>query len=191
MPGTKPKLKIGKYKTVFRGKIFKIQQATATFASGKKKTFERILRPPFVMVLAFDEKQRLLLTREYHHILKKTVWNLPSGRGDKGKIIQQEAQRELREETGFKAKRMKLFYTVPKSQTSVWKKCAFLADDLVHSPLGGDEDEQIKVVSMSVEKAYALVLNGKIENELIAFVLLKLYREWKHVKKWLKAKSSF
>ncbi len=183
-----PNPKIGKYKTVFRGKMFQIQQAQAFFPSGKKKTFERILRPPFVAILAFDEKQRVLLTREYRHLFKKTVWRLPSGRADHGKSIRAEAQRELREEAGFKARKMKLFYTSPKSQTSVWKQCIFIATDLVSAPLPKDEDEQIKVVPMSVEKAYMLVLTGKIENELIAFVLLKLHREWKQLKKWLKEK---
>jgi|GEM_PF-2057190 len=56
---TKKRVKVGKYKTVFKGAIFKIKQAKAIFPSGKIKIFEQASRLPTVTVLAIDAKRNI------------------------------------------------------------------------------------------------------------------------------------
>ena len=105
----KKRVKVGKYKTVFNGVIFKIKQAKAIFPSGKVKTFEQAVRPVSVTIMAIDNKGQLLLTREYRQKYKRYLWRLPAGRVEKNESPLKAAQRELREETGFKARKIKLF----------------------------------------------------------------------------------
>ncbi|KKW15607.1 MAG: NTP pyrophosphohydrolases including oxidative damage repair enzyme [Parcubacteria group bacterium GW2011_GWA2_50_10b] len=173
----KNRVKVGNYKTVFKGTIYEIKQAKAVFPSGKIKTFEIASRPPSVSILAFDHKRRLLLTREYRVKYKKYLWRIPAGRVDKGEQPIKAAQRELQEETGYKARNLKLFHFTDMGQSLDWKRYTYLATGLAKSPLNGDEDEDITVVPTTLPKAYKMVKQGKIKNEGMAYLIFKLYHQ--------------
>lgn len=179
----KPRVKISPYKTVWRGEIFDVQQARALFPSGKTKMFERVIRPGSVMILAIDEKKRLWLTREYRHKSRGYVWRVPGGRIDKGETPCQAAARELREEAGVKAGKLKLFHTARGAQTLEWRRYTYIATGLNPAKLMGDEDEDITVVPTPITKVFKMALTGEIEHELLTCMFLKLYRERK---KWIK-----
>ncbi|MDP2666636.1 MAG: NUDIX hydrolase [Candidatus Diapherotrites archaeon] len=180
------RVKVGKYKSVFKGKFFRVEQASAVFPSGKKTIFERAVRPPSVVVFAFDKQKRVLITREYRQKTSEYDWRVPGGRVDKERNIHIAAQRELREETGYRAKKMKLFIEKDRLGILEWKLAAFLATDLEYDPLEKDEDEDISVHPKSLLTAYRMVLSGKIKNDFIATGILKLYRERKKIYKWMK-----
>ncbi len=175
----KKRIKVGKYRTVFKGIIFDIKQAKAEFPSGKIKTFELAVRPPSVTILAIDDKDRLFLTREYRQKYGRYLWRLPAGRVDKNEKPIKAAQRELQEETGYKAKKLKLFHMSGMGQSLDWKRYTYIATGLTHAPLLGDEDEDIKVIPTSLSKAYKLVKEGKVENEGMAYIIFKLYNQKK------------
>ncbi|MEK6970081.1 MAG: NUDIX hydrolase [archaeon] len=180
------RVKIGKYKSVFKGKFFRVEQASAVFPSGKKTIFERAIRPPSVVIFAFDSQKRILLTHEYRQKSGEYDWRVPGGRVDKEKNTRVAAQRELREETGYRAKKMKRYIEKDRLGILDWKLVAFLATDLEYAPLEKDEDEDISVHPKSLSIAYQMVLSGKIKNDFIATSILKLYRERKSVYRWLK-----
>ena len=50
-----------------------------------------------------DEKNRILLVRQYRLPARQYLWELPAGRVDPGETVLQAARRELAEETGYKA----------------------------------------------------------------------------------------
>jgi len=171
----KKRVKVGKYKTVFKGVIFKIKQAKAVFPSGKITTFEQVARPPTVTILAIDAKGRLLLTKEYRLKHRKYLWRLPSGRVEKNETPLQAARRELQEEAGLKAKKLKLFHVRGSSQTLDWKLYCYIATDFTPAPTKSDEDEDIKIVPTSIKKAFKMVANGEIKKENMAYVIMKLH----------------
>lgn len=175
----KKRVRVGKYKTVFKGTIFDIQQAKAVFSNGKVKTFEKAIRLPTVILLAIDDKNRLLLAREYRINHKKYMLRLPAGRVDRGERPIDAAQRELQEETGFKAKKIKLFNHSLKGQSMEWEKYTYLATSLTRDRLHVDEDEDITIIPTSITKAFNMVLDGTIKDESMAYVIMKLYAQQK------------
>lgn len=175
------RVEVGKYKTVFKGVIFDIRQAKATLPSGKVKTFEQAVRPPSVSVLAIDNQGRLLLTREYRPKYKRYLWRLPAGGVEKGEKPIDAAQRELREEIGLKAGKLRLFNLTDMGQSLEWKRYTYLATNLSSAPLQGEEDEDIRVIPMPLSKAMQLVKEDKIENGTMAYLISKLYFQRK---KW-------
>lgn len=168
-----PKLKYGKLKQVYKGEIFDVFQRDVGFPGGEKRVFEYCHRPNSVTVLAFDKKGRLLLINEYRHGYRRNTWFLPAGRVDKGENPTAAAQRELREEGGYKAKTMKKIYRKSPSNSLLWHIDVFVAKDLITAPLPGDEEFPIKVEFVPLEKAVKMALDGTIENEFIAYNIIR------------------
>lgn len=174
------KERFGPMKKVFKGTIFSVLQRDVLFPNGQKKLFEYCVRPNSVTILPFNDKGQLLLIREYRHGPKKNVWFLPAGRVDKGETALQAAKRELREETGLGAKTFKKIYQKSPSNTLVWDIDIFAAKNLFIAPLIGDEERPIKVVPTPFAKALQMALDGTIENEFIAFHIIKFNYMVKH-----------
>lgn len=178
--------KVGKYKTIFRGRVFHIEQAHAILPSGRRTIFEQAGRIGTVSILAVDAQGRLLLLRERMEYSKDYQWTLPAGRLEKGEQPHIGAQRELREETGFRAKQLKLFYTGTRLRTLKWERYTYLATRLIQDPLPSDDGEDITVVPTPLKKAYEMALAGVIKSEANCYVIMKLYLQQKS---YLKTKS--
>ncbi len=176
-----------KLKTVYKGKIFTIKQRKVVYPDGTKDYFEYCQRPNSVNILAFNNKQELLLIKEYRSGPDKTVWFLPAGRIDhKGDTPQKAAQRELREEAGYRARKIKLLRKRFPSNTTILDIYVFVAQDLVVDPLPQDCGEEIiEVKFVSFKQAVKMAAAGEIANEFIAFNILHLDYLLKHKKfKW-------
>jgi len=169
-----PKVKFGKLKTVYQGIIFDVKQQLLTFPNGEKKMYEYSYRDDSVLILPFDKRGRLMMIREYRSAHDKYVWFLPAGRLDKkGENPRVAAQRELREESGYRARTLKLLAKRYPSGHAVYNVYVYAAKDLVRDPLPGDESLPIKVVSVPLKKAARMALDGTIPNEFIAFNIVR------------------
>ena len=166
-------LRFGPFKEVFKGLVFTIKQREVFYPDGRKKVFEYCQRFDSVNVLAFDEQGRLLLTREFRENGNRYMWFLPAGKIDKGENPLLAAQRELREETGFKALTWRLISDNPApSSYFIWRTFVYAAKDLAPAPLSGDEFFPIEVVPTPLEKAVEMAVSGKIENVFLAFNII-------------------
>ena len=177
------KVKFGPFETTYEGRIFKIKKREVLFPDGAKQTHEYCQRFNSITVLPFDDKGRLLLTRETRIGEKiSEEWFLTCGRIDKGETARQAAQRELREEIGYKAKTLKLINKKSSgSEYFIWDIYLFVARDLVKESLNsGDEHFSIEVVPTPLNKAVKMAMNGTIKNENIAFHIIRFDYMIKH-----------
>jgi len=175
------KIKFGKIRTVYKGKIFKIKECDVVLPSGKKDVFEYCERFSSVSVLAFNDKNELLMINEYRQGFKKNVWFLPGGRVDKpGDTPKKAAIREMREEAGYRAKKIKMLFKKTPSNTLIWDIYIFVGKDLVHDPLPNEEGEDSKAVFVPFAKAVQMALDGTIENEFISYNIIRLDYMLKH-----------
>lgn len=101
----------------------------------------------------------------------------PWGRVEDGQSPREAVQRELREETGYRARTLRVFMRGAATATLAVERYLFLAKDLVHDPLPQDEGEEIKVVPVPLEKAYRMCLDGTIGLEFVALGIIRLYHE--------------
>ncbi len=168
------KIKLGKMRTVYRGKIFSIKQRQAIFPNGTKAIFEYCERPASVSTLAFNKRGELLMIREHRSGYNRNVWFLPGGRADqRGDTPKKAAQRELREETGFAAKTIKLVQKKSPANTLLWDIYLFAGKNLIWDPLPRDHGEIIKSVFVPFKKAVQMAIDGTIENEFIAYNIIR------------------
>jgi len=162
---------LGKHRFVFKGIIYNISHTTATLPDGRKKTFEYLHRVPTAVVLPFDAKRRLIVTKEYKELARRKIWHLVVGKVEGGRTPKEAALKEMQEEAGYKAKKLKLFYRSPMHKN--WPLYAFVATELTPSKLPGDPGEDIRAVPMSLAKAEQLALTNKISDPVLAFLVAK------------------
>ena len=117
------------------------------------------------------------MLREYRPYYGEYIWMIPSGRVDKETDILQAAQRELREETGYRSEKLEHWCTTHNSESIIAANHIFLASDLTEDPLPQDDDEDIEVHELSVSKALDNVLASPFVHTTSAYALLLYLRE--------------
>ena len=97
------------------------------------------------VMMAVDDRKRVLLVRQYRLPAGQSLWELPAGKTDEGESVQQAAKRELIEETGVRAKKWKKLVTFFPSPGYVEEQMTiFLATNLTLGEAQPMEDERIE-----------------------------------------------
>ena len=156
---------------------WRIVRETASLPDGRSKTIERGYRSDVSCILAFPAPKTVLLLREYRAFDGAWVWMLPSGHVDKERDPLKAAERELREETGFRAKKISHWCTAKHSETFVSLNHFYIASDLIHDPLPQDDDEMIEVHEFGLQEAIDRILESPVPRMPSAFALLRYLRE--------------
>ena len=147
-------------------KIFTVWEEDIELASGKKTRQSWIDHKPTIAVVAVNAKNEILLIRQFRVPTGQDLLEIPAGSFDNdGESPMDCAQRELAEETGYRAGKLtKLFagYLLPGYCNEFMY--FFLAQDLVYSPLTPDEDECIEVIPVSFTKASELLKSGEMND---------------------------
>ena len=157
-------MKKNKSTLAYQCKIFDVWEEEFDLPNGKTTKQSWIDHNPTVAIVAVNDKNELLLIKQYRNAVKKNLLEIPAGSMDGSEESPARcAQRELAEETGFKAKTLtKLFegYLLPGYCNEYMY--FFLAIDLIHAPLTPDEDEFIETIPVSFSQARKLIEKGEI-----------------------------
>lgn len=115
------------------------------------------------VMMAVDDRNRILLVQQYRVPARRKLWELPAGRLDAGETTLQAAKRELMEETGYRAKKWKklvLFYPSPGYVAETMT--IFLATDLTAGKATPMDDERIEARWFTPKEIEAGMDSGKI-----------------------------
>lgn len=135
-----------------------------------------VCHPGSVVLLPYLADGRVLLVRQYRHAARQALWELPAGTLEPGEDPLDAAQRELAEETGYRARRLKrLCEFFPSPGILSEKMRLFEARGLTPSPAHPDPDERIRVRRFSRPELRALVSAGKIRDGKTLAGLLWLF----------------
>ncbi len=149
---------------LYRGKMISLKLETFQI-EGKQKSFEIIEHPGAVVIVPIAPDGRILLVQQWRRAVGEITIELPAGGLEEGEDPLACAQRELREETGFAAKKMSpfgAFYSAPGFSNEFLHM--FLATDLYTAPLPPDDGEMIDLLTVSVEEAKRWILENKIRD---------------------------
>jgi ADP-ribose pyrophosphatase len=157
-------MKINRTSLKYQCKIFDVWEEEFDLPNGKTTKQSWINHNPTVAIIAINNQNELLLIKQYRSAIKKNLLEIPAGSLDGVEESPDVcAQRELAEETGFKAKKLiKLFegYLIPGYCNEYMY--FFLAQALFSAPLTPDEDEFIEIIPTSFSRARELLKNGEI-----------------------------
>lgn len=156
-------MKVTSSKEILKNKLFTVVDEVATDPSGFEIHRSIIKHPGSAVMMAVDEKRRILLVRQFRLPAGKELWELPAGRIDPGESPLQAAKRELKEETGFKAKTWtKLASFWPSPGYVAEKMTIFLATDLTEGEQQPMDDERIEIRWFARQELGAAIEAGKI-----------------------------
>lgn len=138
-----------------------------------------VLHPGAVGIVALDDRERVVVLRQYRHPVASELWEIPAGLLDEpGESPLATAQRELVEEVGLRAAhwhRVIDLHSSPgmSSETIRVFLARGLADvDPALRPPATDEERDLVVVRVGLDDLVARVLGGHIRNSLAVAALL-------------------
>ncbi|MCS6968555.1 MAG: NUDIX hydrolase [Cytophagales bacterium] len=125
-------------------------------------------------IIPIDEEGYTWLVGQYRYALHEYSWEIPMGGGPKGQDILLSAQRELKEETGFTARRWTCLMKLHTSN-SVTDEVGyvFLAEELQAGETAFEETEQLSLWRLPFEQAVQMVMDGQITDAISVAGLLK------------------
>ena len=88
---------------VLKGHFLHAFRDTARLPNGDTATREFVIHPGAVMVIAMHDDGRLVMERQYRYPMQQVMIEFPAGKLDPGEDRWACAQRELLEETGYRA----------------------------------------------------------------------------------------
>ena len=150
-------------KCVFKGSLLDVRNDEVIFPSGSKSTREWINHPGAVCCIPVLENGDICLIKQYRYAIRKYVIELPAGKLEIGETPIGCAKRELEEEIGFEAKKIRfltMFY--PAVGFVNEEMHLFLAEDLKKTNTNPDEDEFIELIPKTLDQAVEMIYSGEI-----------------------------
>ncbi len=162
-----------KSEKIFEGKIINLRVDTVELEDKKYTKREIVEHKDASAILAVNEKNEMLLVKQYRKAVEDFLYEVPAGIINMAEEPIECALRELKEETGFEAKKIKKlfeFYTSPGFSNE--KLFLFKAEELTFTSTNFDEDEFIESISVSKEEVKKMLETGKIldSKTLIAII---------------------
>lgn len=158
----------------------KVEVLDLEFSNGERRHFHR-QKPNghgAVVVVPMLDEETVLLVREYAAGVHRYELGLVKGRIDAGESPEQAADRELKEEAGYGARRVQVLRGLTLAPTYMshvsW---LVLARDLYPEKLPGDEPEELEVIPWKLQDLEQLMLRDDF-SEGRSLAALFIARAW-------------
>src|ERR1017187_9254970 len=172
-------MRIVSSREVYKCGLFRVTEEEATDPSGFEIRRSIVGHLGSAGMRACDEKNRILLVRQFRLPAAKCLWELPAGRLDEGEKPLHAARRELKEETGYKARNWKRLTTFWPSPGFVAEKMTiFLATGLSAGEAQPMDDERIECRWFARKDLDEMIRDGKIEDgkTIVGFLAWMRYK---------------
>jgi ADP-ribose pyrophosphatase len=170
-------MKITSSREVYKCSLFRVTEDRAADPKTGFQIKRSIVRHAgSAVMMAVDEKRRILMVRQYRLPAGRYMWELPAGRLDPGEKPLQAARRELIEETGYRAKRwtkLASFFVSPGFVAE--RMTVYLAENLTAGVATPMDDERIEARWFTAREVEEMIDTGKLED---AKSIVGFYR-WK------------
>ena len=150
---------------IYEGRLINLRVDQIRTSAGVESVREIVEHPGAIALLALDEAGRVLLVKQYRHAVRAVTLEIPAGTLEAGEEPLAAAQRELREETGYRAAQLDRvggIYTTPGFSTEYIH--FFVATQLSPDRLAMDEDEAIDLIRLPLAEAIDLIRAGHIDD---------------------------
>lgn len=152
-------------RVIYRGVKIDLALQTLNLPDGTSIEREIVVHRGAVALVPMVDPSHVCLVRNRRFAVGKTLLEVPAGTIDPGESPAQTAARELAEETGYRAGRVRHirdWYVSPGVMTE--RMYLFLCEDLKAGPTEHDVGEELETVVVPWAEALAMVHDGRIED---------------------------
>ena len=151
-------------RTVFKGRVLQVDVVDVALPDGRRSTREIVRHRGAVVVLAERADGRFVLVRQYRRAVEETLLEMVAGGLDPGEAPETAARRELEEECGYVAERLR-----PLGVIAVCPGYSEERQHLFHAHVGltpvatrPDFDEHLETVVMTRGEVEAAIDRGEL-----------------------------
>lgn len=149
--------------TIATTRIFHIESLDIQFSNGEIRNYERLARKTnggAVLIVPMLDNETVLLIKEYSAGVHRYEIGLPKGKVDPDETFLDAANRELKEEICFGARKLYHLSTFSLAPSYLEHTTEIIiAQDLYLDKLTGDEPEELEVIPWKINKINELVAN--------------------------------
>lgn len=165
---------------IFEGKKLRLELHRLEDEQGNRFAAEVVQHPGAVVILPVLDAKTILLIRNYRHAVGQYLFELPAGTLNKGEPPMNAAGRELLEETGYLAGRLKPILSFFASPGILSEKLhLFAAYDLTEHKTSLELGEDIEVKPTDFDLAIEMIRDGAIQDSKTIAALLSYDRWWR------------
>ncbi len=162
MPSTQPQ---PARRIVFRGAKIDLALQSVALADGTMADREVVIHRGAVALVPMVDENHVCLVKNDRYAVGETLLEVPAGTIDHGESPDQTAERELAEETGYRAgriTRLRDWFVSPGVMTE--RMFLYLCEDLQPGPTDHQLDERLQTVILPWQDAMAMALDGSIKD---------------------------
>lgn len=158
-------------------KNWRLRVDTVQLPDGRTTERAAVEHPGSVVLVPLQERDgapHILVLRQYRFTLQQHILELPAGTREWNEPWLDCAQRELREETGYRAAEfIPLGRVWPAPGITDEEMAIFLAKGLTADPLPADEDEEITVEAVALPELAAMAMDGRLQDAKSVVAVLR------------------
>jgi len=170
-------------KIIAETRLFCVEEMDVKFSNGQQRKFERLCRSQSngaVLIVPMLDNETVLLIREYSAGIDRYELGLPKGKIDAGEDILNAANRELKEEVGYGARKLYSLASLSIAPSYLEHMIDIvIAQDLYEEKLPGDEPEELEVIPWKLNNIQGLLATGECTEarSIAALYMTKDYLE--------------
>ena len=158
---------------VYTGKVITLKVDTVEIPGQGYQKRKLVEVGGAVGIVAITDDNKVVLVKQFRKPIEKPIFEIPAGKLEKNESPKECAERELKEETGYSAKNIKLihkFFTSAGFSNEIM--FVYLATGLTPGENNLDADEFLDVYEIELEEAYNMVLKNDVEDAKTSIGLL-------------------
>jgi ADP-ribose pyrophosphatase len=148
---------------IYEGRVLNLRVDDVEYPNGHRGAVEVVEHRGGVAVIAMPQARRIVLVHQFRPAIGRAMWEVPAGKLEAGEDPEACAGRELLEETGYRADRLRklwTFYTAPGFCSELLH--LFLAEGLALGAASPEAGEQIEMRSFELDEAWSLVTRNEL-----------------------------
>ena len=164
-------------KTIFENKHWKYNLDKFKIGSEQTGDYHYVHSPGSTMVVPFLSATEILLVKQFRYLNQKDSLEFPCGSIENGLRLEQNALKELREESGYSGELKRIGEFSPYTGVSDEICTVFIAEKLFVSPLPKDDTEDFEIIEISTKDFEQQIQENIIWDGLTlsAWILVKKY----------------
>lgn len=154
-----------KRRILFRGRKIDLALQPVALSDGTIAEREVVIHRGAVALVPMVDANHVCLVKNRRYAVGQTLLEVPAGTIDPGENPDRTAERELQEETGYVAgriRRIREWYVSPGVMNE--RMYLYLCEDLRPGPTRPEADEDLESVVVAWDEAIAMVRDGRIDD---------------------------